>query len=288
MLLATTTRKVLVPVVPCTRALSITSTRLPDGITTWKKLQNQAEQLLVQPKSQRFNLSGYLKEDVIRHDTLEGGISHLIGQKLSANENSTIEGAVHFEDALRHAFSLDKSLSDFIAADLVRFLQVDLAAKSELDVFLFYKGFQAIACARFAHCFWKEGQGEGRMMARLLQSEMADVYGVDIHPAAKLGKGVTIDHATGVVIGETARVGDNTHFMHGVTLGATGTSLDEDRHPKIGANVLLCAKCTVLGNISVGDNAVVAAAALVREAVPPGYTAVGIPPHARQLPPKVL
>ena len=122
------------------------------------------------------------------------------------------------------------------------------------------------------------------MIARLIQSKQSDVFAVDIHPGATFGRGLTIDHATGFVVGETAVVGDNVYIMHDVTLASTGTSPDFDRHPKIGSNVLLGAKCTILGNIDVGDGSVVASAAVVNKPVPPGYTAIGIP--ARMFPPK--
>merc|ERR1712166_1574873 len=104
-----------------------------------------------------------------------------------------------------------------------------------------------MACARVGHYYWAERGGHGKLIARLLQSEMSDIYGMDIHPGATLGRGITIDHGTGVTIGETGTIGDNVYIMHDVTLGATGTSDDHDRHPKIGDNVFLGAKCTVLG-----------------------------------------
>ena len=149
---------------------------------------------------------------------------------------------------------------------------------------MFFKGIQALACARVSHHFWTERHGHGKLVAKLLQSEMADVFGVDIHPGCRLGRGITIDHATGVVLGETCVIGDRVYLMHDVTLGATGNSQEHDRHPKIGNDVFLGAKCTVLGNTAVGDGATVAAAALVNKPVPPGHTAVGVP--ARLIAPK--
>jgi serine O-acetyltransferase len=122
------------------------------------------------------------------------------------------------------------------------------------------------------------------MLARLLQKKQSDVFDVEIHPGAQFGRGLTFGQGCGVTIGETVVVGDNVYIMHGATLGATGTSPDFDRHPKIGSNVLLGAKCTVIGNITVGDGSVVASASLVNRLVPPGYTAIGIP--ARMFPPR--
>ena len=100
-----------------------------------------------------------------------------------------------------------------------RFVEVDPASDGILDVLLFFKGFQAVQCARAANYYWREANGEGRAIAKLLQSEMADVFGVDIHPGAVFGRGVTIDHATGVVIGSTAILGDDIYMLHQVTLG---------------------------------------------------------------------
>jgi len=253
----------------------------PSAARTWALLKEEASAKLRCPTFNRFRMSEYLKKEVLMHDSLEESLSHLIGCKFDANDR---DNNVDFEAAFHAAFRADPDIAAAAAADLHRFAVVDPAAEGLLGPFLFFKGFQATTSARVAHYFWNEPDGQGRMIARLIHSEAADVYGVDIHPGAKLGKGVIIDHATGVVIGETAIVGDNTYLMHDITLGATGNSKEHDRHPKVGANVLLGAGCTILGNISIGDNAVVAAAALVNKAVPSGYTAVGVP--ARMLPPR--
>ena len=131
--------------------------------------------------------------------------------------------------------------------------------------------------ARVAHHFWRLPDGSGRILASALSSDMSESFGVDIHPASRWGRGITMDHGTGCVIGETAVVGDNVYLMHDVTLGATGTSSDHDRHPKIGRGAFLAAKSTVLGNIQVGAGAIVGAHALVVKSVPPRHTAVGVP-----------
>ena len=153
----------------------------------------------------------------------------------------------------------------------------DAAFAGFLRIYLFFKGFHSVQCARVAHFWWNQPNGSGRWIALALQSEMSDAFGVDIHPAARWGRGITMDHGTGCVIGETAVIGDNVYIMHDVTLGATGTSSDHDRHPKVGNQVFLGAKSTVLGNVSIGDGATIAAAAVVTKPVPPGYTAVGVP-----------
>ena len=147
---------------------------------------------------------------------------------------------------LRHAFEAEPMIADAAAADMRRFVEVDPATEGTLGVMLFFKGFQAVQCARAAHYFWTEANEEGRMIAKLLQSEMADVFGVDIHPGAVFGRGVTIDHATGVVIGETAVVGDDVYIMHDVRgraafwrsrrVASASTSLGLSRYSKNAEN----------------------------------------------------
>ena len=272
------------------RRLSLsTATPLLTPEETWNVIRMEAEASLQTPAFSRFGMDSFLQIQVLKHETMHASLAHLIGAKFAANSDSddyTGKGgsAVDFPGALTAAMEADPTIMEATAADLQRFLVVDPACDGLLGVYLYYKGIQAIVNARVGHFFWTEAGGHGKQIARLLQSEAADVFGVDIHPGATLGRGITIDHATGVTIGETGTIGDNVYIMHDVTLGASGTSSEHDRHPKIGNDVFLGAKCTVLGNIDVGDGAVVAAQALVNKPVPPGYTAVGMP--AKFLPPK--
>ena len=265
----------------CSRRRGLSSTAGEEGSLVWSQLQHEAQAALRTPAFSRFGMGKFLEREVLARASLADALSHLCGAKFEANDSET---HVRYEELLRHAFTADPALPDAAAADLNRFLVVDPASEGVLGVFLFFKGFQAVQCARAANYFWREANGEGRMIAKLLQSEMADVYGVDIHPGARFGRGITIDHATGVVIGETAVIGDDVYLMHDVTLGATGKAPEHDRHPKIGDGCLLGAAATVLGNIEVGDRAIIAASAVVNKPVPPGYTAVGVP--ARLIPPK--
>ena len=247
----------------------------------WAELQDDARAALSTPAYARFGMDRFLFGEVLTHGSLAEALAHELGSKFTANDT---DKQVRFEELLLHAFTEDPTLADAAAADMRRFVEVDPASDGILDVLLFLKGFQAVQCARAANYYWREANGEGRAIAKLLQSEMADVFGVDIHPGAVFGRGVTIDHATGVVIGETAVIGDNVSIMHDVTLGATGTSPDHDRHPKVGNDVLICAGSKVLGNIEISDGAVVAASAVVNKPVAAGHTAVGIP--AKHLPPR--
>lgn len=152
------------------------------------------------------------------------------------------------------------------------FLQ-DPACCSYSQALLYFKGFHAIQCHRIAHCLWHAGR---RILATALQSRVSEVFAVDIHPAAKLGRGVLLDHGTGVVIGETAEVGNNVSILQNVTLGGTGKE-HGDRHPKVSDNVLIGASATILGNIRIGKGAQVAAGSLVLKPVPPRTMVAGSP-----------
>ena len=141
------------------------------------------------------------------------------------------------------------------------------------QAFLFFKGFHALQSYRVAHWLWKNGR---EVMAYFFQNRMSDLFGVDIHPATRIGRGIMIDHATGVVIGETAVVGDNVSMLHSVTLGGTGKE-EQDRHPKIGNGVLIGAGATVLGDIEIGESSKIAAGSVVLHSVAPRTTVAGVP-----------
>lgn len=265
----------LSPTIRRAASSSLPESTADDAAATWTALCAEASAQLESPSFARFGMDRFLHTEVLAHESLEAGLAHVLGAKFNANDSG--DSGVEYEALLMHALNADPSIGAAASADLHRFLVVDPAAAGLLGPYLFYKGFQAVQCARVANYFWREPGGDGQMVARLLQSEMADVFGVDIHPGATFGRGVTIDHATGVVIGETAVVGDRVYIMHDVTLGATGTSPEHDRHPKVGNDVLLGANSSILGNVVIGDGARVAAAAVVNKDVPPGATAVGVP-----------
>jgi serine O-acetyltransferase len=151
----------------------------------------------------------------------------------------------------------------------------DPACKSYVQPFLFFKGFQALQTHRVAHWLWTQGR---ETLAFYLQSRVSEQFDVDIHPATQVGSGVFLDHGSGIVIGETATIGDDVSIMQGVTLGGVSTD-PGDRHPKIGKGVLLSVGAKVLGNIKIGDYAKIAAGAVVLKEVPAGCTAVGVPAH---------
>eukprot|EP00270_Netrium_digitus_P015951 TRINITY_DN5649_c0_g1_i1.p1 TRINITY_DN5649_c0_g1~~TRINITY_DN5649_c0_g1_i1.p1 ORF type:complete len:395 (+),score=95.81 TRINITY_DN5649_c0_g1_i1:276-1460(+) len=162
---------------------------------------------------------------------------------------------------------------DLAAYDLSVIQERDPACPGFAHAMLFFKGFQGLQLHRISHVLWMRGQ---RTMAYLLQSAISQIFSMDLHPAACVGRGVMIDHATGIVIGETAVVGSGCTLLHGVTLGGTGKQRG-DRHPKLGSNVLVGAGASILGNVRIGDGAKIGAAALVLKDIPPHATAVGSP-----------
>ncbi|KAJ0018334.1 hypothetical protein Pint_09466 [Pistacia integerrima] len=167
----------------------------------------------------------------------------------------------------------DHGIQTAIRDDLRAARERDPSCISYVHCLLHFKGFLACQAHRIAHKLWSQGRSS---MALLIQSRVSEVFAVDIHPAARIGRGTLIDHATGVVIGETAVVGDNVTILHNVTLGGTG-KVSGDRHPKIGDGVLLGAGTKVLGNIRIGEETKIGAGSVVLKEVPPGSTAVGNP-----------
>ena len=160
-----------------------------------------------------------------------------------------------------------------IRKDLRSIMERDPAAGSELEVLLTYSGVHAVIVHRAAHWFYKCGH---KIIARIISQTMRGITGIEIHPGAKIGKGLLIDHGSGVVIGETAEIGDYCLLYQGCTLGGTGKDHGK-RHPTLGNNVMVGAGAKILGPFKVGDNAKIAANAVVLKEVPPNSTAVGVP-----------
>jgi len=171
------------------------------------------------------------------------------------------------------AFAADPTLSEAARADLMAIYERDPACHRLLQPILYFKGYQAVQAYRIGHWLWKQGRYD---LAYFIQMRTSEIFGIDIHPAARIGKGIMIDHAHSIVIGETAVVGDNVSMLHSVTLGGTGKE-EEDRHPKIGDGVLIGAGAKVLGNIKVGHCSRIAAGSVVLEEVPPCSTVAGVP-----------
>jgi serine O-acetyltransferase len=231
----------------------------------WSALRGQAEQLA----ESEPELASFAHATILKHDLLEEALSYLLAKKIGGEDLSPMQLREMFQDA----FAAEPAIGEAVRADLSAVFERDPACHSYVQAFLFFKGFHALQSYRVAHFLWTHGR---KPVALFIQNRMSDLFAVDIHPAARLGRGIMIDHATGVVIGETAVVGDDVSMLHGVTLGGTGKE-NEDRHPKIGRGVLLSVGAKVLGNIEIGEYSRVGAGSVVLKPVPPHTTVAGVP-----------
>lgn len=214
-------------------------------------------------------LSSFLYASILAHDSFDRALGFVLANRLA---NATLLPTQLFE-IISNVFMSDYKTLCCAVSDVMAVRERDPACSSYSSALLYFKGFQALQVHRVAHTLWNRGQ---RVIALTLQSRVSEVYAMDIHPAARIGCGVLIDHGTGVVIGETAVVGDNVSLLQNVTLGGTGKEVG-DRHPKIEDNVLIGASATVLGNITIGKGAQVAAGSLVLKSVPPHTMVAGSP-----------
>ena len=181
--------------------------------------------------------------------------------------------ALQLREICEDAYRADPAIVAAAERDLQAVLDRDPATRTTLQPFLFFKGYLALQTQRVAHWLWGQGR---ETLAFYLQSRTSELYAVDIHPAVPVGAGVFIDHATGIVVGETARIGDDVSMLQDVTLGGTG-KVFTDRHPKVGRGVLLGAGAKVLGNITIGEEARVGAGSVVLSDVPARCSVAGVP-----------
>ena len=214
-------------------------------------------------------LEPYLNLLVLSQDSLVSAIASIISSKLNSDALSSKDIKNFILDVYKNCDGIAESLEE----DLIFFKDNDPACKYYSTPILFYKGFQGLAAYRAANCLWKNDR---HTMSLFIQNRSSEVFGVDIHPAAESLGGVMIDHATGVVIGETAKIDKNVSIFQGVTLGGKGNERG-DRHPKIQSGVSIYASSTVLGNITIGKNSTIAAGSLVLKDVDPNTTVAGIP-----------
>jgi serine O-acetyltransferase len=214
-------------------------------------------------------LKSYLYQAILRKKGLEDAIGSLLSNHLASEHLP----AVLVQDLFNEAFSSAPEIGQAVREDLKAVRDRDPASRGYLAPLLFFKGFHALQCHRVAHWFWVR---EHWLLALHFQSRVSEVFGVDIHPAAKIGSGILIDHATGVVIGETAVIDDNVSILHDVTLGGTGKDTG-DRHPKVRRGVLIGAGAKILGNVEIGAGAKIGAGSVVLDPVPPHCTVAGVP-----------
>ena len=231
----------------------------------WARLRNEADAAMeAEPVLASFFVSA-----VLGHVSLEAVIAERIAARLDHAElpSAVIRAAFH------EACAADSAIPQAVRADIMAVVDRDPAATRTLEPVLYFKGFHAIQTHRLSHWLWSQGR---RDFALYLQSRASSVFAVDIHPAVPMGRGIFLDHATGLVVGATAVIEDDVSILQGVTLGGTGKERG-DRHPKIRRGVLIGAGAKVLGNIEVGHCARIAAGSVVLKPVPPATTVAGIP-----------
>ncbi|XP_049382365.1 serine acetyltransferase 2-like [Solanum stenotomum] len=214
-------------------------------------------------------LSSFLYASILTHDCLERALSFVLSNRLQNPTLLATQLMDIFSDVIMH----NRCIQCSIRLDLQACKDRDPSCLSYCSALLYLKGYHALQTHRVAHTLWNQGR---KVLALALQSRVSEVFGVDIHPAAQIGEGILLDHATGVVIGETAVIGNRVSLMQGVTLGGTGKEIG-DRHPKIGQGALIGASATILGNIKIGEGAMVGAGSLVMKDVPPHSMVTGIP-----------
>ncbi len=233
--------------------------------SVWSQLRASAEDAA----RSEPHLGSLMNATILSHQDLANALSFQIARKIGDGELA----AMSVREVCAFAHWSDPSIVAAAEADLQAVAERDPAIKTLLQPFLYFKGFQALQAWRVAHWLWGQGR---ETLAFHFQSRISELFQVDIHPAAKMGSGLFLDHGTGIVIGETAVVGDEVSMLHGVTLGGSGAERG-DRHPKIGKGVLLGAGAKVLGNITIGDYAKVASGSVVLKPVPTGCTVAGVP-----------
>ena len=232
---------------------------------TWKIIRDEVNLRIGAEPS----LEPYLNQLVLSQDSLKNSVASVLASKLNSDALSSNKIKEFILDVYNKCDHIEQDLID----DLVFFKDHDPACKYFSTPILFYKGFQGLATYRAAHCLWNDNR---HTMALFFQNRASEVFGVDINPAANIAGGVMIDHATGVVIGETSKIDKNVSIYQGVTLGGKGFEIG-DRHPKIKSGVSIFASSTILGNIVIGKNAKIAAGSLVLKDVDEDVTVAGIP-----------
>ncbi len=231
----------------------------------WVKLVAEAKAMVEREPL----LGGLIHSSILHHSSFAKALSYRIALKLSSDEMP----AQILREIAAEALDQDPEISLAARTDLVAVYDRDPACHELLQPMLFFKGYQAVQAHRVSNWLWNN---QRREMAYFFQMRSSEVFGVDIHPGATIGRGIMIDHAHSIVIGETAKVGDNVSMLHSVTLGGTGKA-DGDRHPTIEDGVLIGAGAKVLGNITVGHCSKIAAGSVVLKEVPPCKTVAGIP-----------
>lgn len=214
-------------------------------------------------------LASFLHATILNHATFDVALSYRLAQKLSDAEMN----AMLWREVCAEAYRSEPKIVEAALFDLRAVYDRDPACQDYMQPFLYFKGYLSLQAQRVANWLWRHDR---QALALYLQSRMSELFAVDIHPATKFGKGVFIDHATGIVIGETSVIEDDVSILQNVTLGGTGKETG-DRHPKIRRGALISVGAKVLGNIEIGEGAKVAAGSVVLKSVEPHCTVAGVP-----------
>lgn len=231
----------------------------------WQTIRQEANE-----KAEREPMLGsFFHSTIIKHDSLKDALSYILANKLA----TPIMPAMAIRDVIEEAYIGDPGIVDAASCDICAIVDRDPAVDGYAIPLLYLKGFHALQSYRVAHWLWHKGRQD---LAVYLQNQISVACQVDVHPAARIGRGIMFDHATGIVIGETAVVEDDVSILQDVTLGGTGKECG-DRHPKIRSGVMIGAGAKILGNIEIGEGAKIAAGSVVLTDVPGHKTAAGVP-----------
>lgn len=234
----------------------------------WNTIRTEASAIIDSEPA----LASFFYAAILKHDALAEAMSFALAAKLGSKNLPTMLLQELIDDILRQ----EPSLIGTIAADIQAWRERDPACNQFSQPLLYFKGFHALESYRVAHYLWSQGR---EFLALHLQNKISQSFGVDIHPAAQLGHGIMIDHATSLVIGETSVLGNNISLLHSVTLGGTGCEQGK-RHPTVDDGVLISVGAKLLGNIHVGEGAKIAAGSVVLSDVPAHVTVAGVPAKA--------
>ena len=214
-------------------------------------------------------MAAFFQAAILNHDSLEAALSYHLAEQLGSHIVPVEPLSMVISEALR----ADSSIGRCMRLDIEAYFERDAACERHITPILFFKGFQALQLQRVSHWLW---QHDRSALALFFQNKISETFSIDIHPGASIGSGIMIDHGTGLVIGETAIIGNDVSILHSVTLGGSGC-VGGDRHPKIGDGVMISAGAKILGNITVGEGSKVGAGSLVLDDVPAHVTVAGVP-----------
>ena len=242
-----------------------TAPKLSSHDPIWSRIRREAEAMVTDEPI----LASYVHATILKHHQFEDALSYHLAERLGSVAVRAMLVREVFDEALKQ----DTNIGAAARADIVAVNERDPACVSYLEPLLYFKGFHALQSYRIAHWLWGQNR---KQVALYLQNRISEIFSVDIHPAARIGRGIMIDHATSVVIGETAVVEDDVSMLHEVTLGGTGKE-SGDRHPKVRQGVLIGAGAKILGNVEIGEGSRVGAGSVVLNDVPEHCTVVGVP-----------